>query len=223
MVIIGLTDIHGNGADIDALEKVVRKADLVLLAGDLTHFGRETEAVAVLEQVRRFAKNILAVTGNCDYPEVSQVLNREKVNCHGDCVLFGGVNFIGLGGSLMTPFDTPGEYTEEELAAALEAAAAKRDEKAPLVLVSHQPPVNTVCDRLNAGNHVGSQVVRQFIDKHQPFFCLTGHIHEAAGTDRIGRSTVVNPGPISQGGYMYAEIMSREEVVSLRRVSPQTV
>jgi len=214
-----LTDIHGRLDDIDCLADVLQTADMVLLAGDITNFGREKETEGVIAAVRRYAPAVLAVPGNCDYAEVEQVLTRENVNCHGDCVLFGGVNFIGLGGSLTTPFKTPGEYSEDELDSWLETAAEKRDKNAPLVLVSHQPPLNTICDRLNGGSHVGSKAVRRFIEQYQPFFCVTGHIHEATGIDRIGPTTIVNPGLAEKGGYMYAEIMSREEVVALRNVS----
>ena len=50
--------------------------------------------------------------------------------------------------------------------------------------------------------HVGSTAVREFIDLYQPDICVTGHIHEAKGEDRIGRTHVLNPGPLSQGGYV---------------------
>lgn len=219
MVIIGLTDIHGRFDDIDRLGPVLRAADMVLLAGDITHFGGEAAAEQFLASIRKYTSAVLAVPGNCDYAAVSQVLTREKVNCHADCVVHGGVNFIGLGGSLTTPFHTPGEYAEDELADFLEAAAAQRDKEAPLVLVSHQPPLNTTCDRLANGNHVGSQSVRRFIEQYQPLFCVTGHIHEARGIDGIGRTRIVNPGPASGGGYVHAEIIGREAMVTLRNIN----
>ncbi|MEW6076840.1 MAG: metallophosphoesterase family protein [Thermodesulfobacteriota bacterium] len=219
MIIIGLTDIHGQLAAVDGMAAVLRKADMVLLAGDITHFGREDAAGQVLFKIRKYASVVLAVCGNCDYAGVEKVLTREKVSCHGVRVLADGVAFVGLGGSLTTPFHTPGEYTEDELAGFLDAAATDLNSELPLVLISHQPPLHTACDRLSDGTHVGSRAVRQFIERYQPLLCLTGHIHEAAGMDRIGRTVIVNPGPIGRGGFMRAEITGRQAAVTLERVS----
>jgi len=41
---------------------------------------------------------------------------------------------------------------------------------------------------------VGSQGVREVIERHQPLLSLHGHIHESRGVVRIGRTTSVNPG-----------------------------
>ena len=218
MVVIGMSDIHGKLSAIERMASVLGRADLVLLAGDITHFGREDAARQIIAGVRRYAPAVLAVSGNCDHAGVERVLFEEGVACHGDCVLSGGVGFVGLSGSLRTPFHTPGEYTEESLAAALAKAGKTLDPTRPLVLVSHQPPLDTSCDRLADGSHVGSAAVRRFIEQHQPLLCLTGHIHEAGGIDRIGRTQVVNPGPAWSGGYMRAEIADCEAAVVLDHV-----
>ena len=73
--------------------------------------------------------------------------------------------------------NTPGEYTEQELAARL-AEFAGFD---PLVLICHTPPKNTQLDRAGEGQHYGSTAVREFIEKHQPQHFFGGHIHEAEG------------------------------------------
>ena len=46
---------------------------------------------------------------------------------------------------------------------------------------------------------------RQF----QPQLCLTGHIHEAVGKDKIGSTIIVNSGMLSDGGY--TEIVKKGE------------
>jgi hypothetical protein len=48
--------------------------------------------------------------------------------------------------------------------------------------------------------------VRTYIETRQPLICFTGHIHEAKGIDRIGRTQIINPGPLWKGGYAYAEV-----------------
>jgi Icc-related predicted phosphoesterase len=67
------------------------------------------------------------------------------------------------------------------------------------VAVIHGPPYQTRCDVLFDGRHIGSQAVRRWIEQRQPLLTLHGHIHESpkssgAFWDRIGATTVVNPG-----------------------------
>ena len=47
--------------------------------------------------------------------------------------------------------------------------------------------------------------MRAFIEEHQPEVCITGHIHESAGVDRIGRTVVVNAGALRDGGYIVVD------------------
>lgn len=52
-----------------------------------------------------------------------------------------------------------------------------------LILVTHTPPVNTICDLMKDkdGNlrHIGSKAVRKFIEERQPLLTLHGHIHDS--------------------------------------------
>lgn len=73
-----------------------------------------------------------------------------------------------------------------------------------LVLISHAPPYDTVCDytAIKDGTsvkykHVGSRGILSFIKKYQPKLTLHGHIHDAAELsgnfyEKIGKSTVAN-------------------------------
>jgi hypothetical protein len=97
----------------------------------------------------------------------------------------------GLGYSNPTPFHTPGEYSEPQIAERLQRFAPL----SPLVLVCHAPPYGTALDQIRPGLHAGSQSVRWFIETHQPehFFC--GHIHEAEGVAiEMGRTHARNVG-----------------------------
>ena len=108
----------------------------------------------------------------------------------------GGVRFAGLGYSTITPFDTPGEYTETEMAARLDKFA----EWIPQVLICHAPPLDTELDRIKPGLHGGSRAVREYIEAHQPAHFLCGHIHEAEGVvikmdaASMGVTTAMNVG-----------------------------
>jgi Icc-related predicted phosphoesterase len=192
-------------------------ADVVLLTGDLTHFGHRDDARQVVEAVRSHNRNVLAVSGNCDYPDVEDYLTAEDVGLHRRHVAMEGTAFVGLSGSVPCPGRTPNEFSDGRLRAFLDEAAAGLDPGVPMVLVSHQPPLDTAAD-LVRGRHVGSRSVREFIEKYQPLVCFTGHIHEGRGIDSIGRTQIANPGPLREGGYTYAEISSQVELLEIRGV-----
>lgn len=216
MIIVALTDIHGNVPAVDRVREAVAQADVVLLTGDLTHFGRRADAAAVVDAVRRHNPRILAVPGNCDNPDVTAYLSEQGVSLHGAHAVVGGVAFLGLGGSLPCPGRTPTEFTEDQLTALLSAAATGLTPDLPWVLVSHQPPRDTALDRVHSGLHVGSSAVRDFIAAHEPLVCFTGHIHEAVGTDSIGATKIVNPGPLRNGRYAYAQVTRGLELLEIR-------
>jgi Icc-related predicted phosphoesterase len=73
------------------------------------------------------------------------------------------------------------------------------------IFCPHAPPQGTACDRLSSGEHVGSAVVRAFVEREQPDLVLCGHIHESRGLDELGRSRIVNPGPVAAGHYAVVE------------------
>jgi hypothetical protein len=199
MNIAVIADIHGQLEALAAARPYLEAADLILLSGDLTHFGREQQAARVLDSFKPFRASLYAVTGNCDYPEVGQLLVERGMNLDGCWVEARGLNLVGLGGSLPAPGSTPNEYSEAELELRLTEAVKDQDLSRPFLFVCHQPPLNTMADRLQPGQHVGSQSVRRFIEANQPLACLSGHIHEGVGVDQIGPSQIVNPGPFMDG------------------------
>jgi Icc-related predicted phosphoesterase len=207
MVIILLSDLHGNIEKIEKISGVLKTADLVLLSGDITHFGGETEAKQIIAGIAQYQTNILAVTGNCDYPEVEHYLSKEGISIHLKSAIYNGIGFIGAGGSLPCPGRTPNEVTEEEMEAFLALAHASLYGTLPFVLVVHHPPVNTSTDLIKTGMHVGSVSVRQAIEDHKPIFCSCGHIHEARGNDKVNDTTVINPGSFKEGNYALVKIV----------------
>ena len=218
MRIIALTDLHGMTEPVSRIGRDLERADLVLLAGDLTHFGGAEEAARVVEAVQVFNTQVLAVPGNCDRPEAAEWLTGRGINLHACHRVVDDLAFVGAGGSLPCPSPTPFEIDDGELEAGLWRALQDLDPYMPFMLLSHQPPHGTACDRLASGDHAGSPRLRYFIEESAPLLVFTGHIHEARAMDRIDRTTVVNPGPLSKGSYAFAEV-SREGVdrVEIRR------
>ncbi len=219
MLIVALTDIHGKDENIDRIRVALAEADAIIISGDITHFGREKETIKVLENIKRYNSNILAVSGNCDYPGVETALDDYGYNINGSIKYVNGFLLTGLAGSLPCPGRTPNEFTEDELEAALEKSISLTDNRTNIILVSHQPPVNTLNDQVSEGVHVGSRAVRSFIEKYQPLACFTGHIHEGMGIDTIGKTKIVNPGPLWYGKYAYARIAEgRIEELEIKKI-----
>jgi uncharacterized protein len=208
MRVLALGDIH---LAQEPLEQVLRgqKPDLVIITGDLTNFGRRREAECMITAVRkRHHGRLLAVAGNLDHPEVAAYLAESGISLHGRGMIIDDVGFFGLGGSNPTPFHTPLEFSETELARLLESGHRQVRQAARQILVSHAPPHGTRTDCLGSGTHVGSLAVRRFIDKVQPDLCLCGHIHESRGMDQLGRTLVLNPGLVKDGGWIGINIIS---------------
>lgn len=216
MKIICIVDIHGNIKPIDSIGDALSSADLVIIAGDLTHFGGPDEAREVLEAVSKYNKNILAVTGNCDTKEADDYLTGMNINIHGRTVDIDGLSFTGAGGSLPCPSPTPNVYTEEEYEDIFEGSLEGKN-GSPRILVSHQPPLGTLNDKLTNGAHVGSRTVREFIERYQPLVCFTGHIHEAPGIDTIGATKIVNPGPLGTRSYAYLDVTEGINELEIRK------
>lgn len=187
--ILIFSDIHN---DTRALEKLMQiDADAYICAGDLVSWARGLEKMAPFLAVK--AARVYVIPGNHESErDIAEFCGRHGFhNFHDAQMELGGVRLAGLGYSTPTPFNTPGEWSEAEMAAHLEKFA----EWKPEVLVCHAPPRDTPLDRIIPGLHGGSLAVREFIEKQQPahFFC--GHIHEAEGAVlQMGKTRAMNVG-----------------------------
>lgn len=209
MTIFHLTDLHGRLGHLESVHAAMEAADVVVVSGDITNFGGRGEAEQILDRLAEINPKILAVAGNCDRRSVDAYLSERGLNLHAQLREMEGRWFAGLGGSLSGPAPTPNTYTEGELRGALGRLMSSTG---TFVLVSHQPPFDTVADRIASERHVGSRAVREYIESSRPLLCLTGHIHEAVGHQELFGCHVVNPGPFSQGRYGVIEIRPSSEV-----------
>ena len=214
--ILAVADFHGlPDADANLLKFLERSYDCLVLIGDLTDFGPLSAAEDILTKAEVAGLPTLAVPGNCDPKPILEALDKHGVNLHAKLTKIDDVTFVGLGGSNLTPFNTPFELTEVEIKEELDELAHALGQN--FVLVTHAPPHDTLVDRTHAGVHVGSKSIRQFIEEKQPIAALCGHVHEARNTDRLGRTLIVNPGSIGKG---YAAEIMVEEKVSARLLGP---
>jgi uncharacterized protein len=114
---------------------------------------------------------------------------------------------LSVGWSNETPWDTPRECSEEELAAKIAALADQIEDMENAIFNIHVPPYGTGLDNapeledattVKRGGGimkaVGSTAVRDAILEYQPLLSLHGHIHESRGIQKLGRTVAINPG-----------------------------
>lgn len=201
MKIFTISDIHGA---LDMLERaagLIRSADLVVMAGDLTSHGKTEEARALIESVERRSARVLAVHGNWDSAEITALLDERGCGIHAAGRIMDGIGFFGCGGSSPTPMHTRVEYDEDEITRILNKGYERVKGAEKVVLISHTPPRHTR-DRTFLGLHGGSASVRSFIEMNRVDLCLCGHIHEAGGLERLGGTLIANPGSFKRGKYI---------------------
>ncbi|MGH7949336.1 MAG: metallophosphoesterase [Candidatus Binataceae bacterium] len=209
MKIISFGDVHMATRNLSRMTDILRDTDLIIVSGDLTNFGGADDARKVIDDVRRACPNVLALPGNLDKREVIPFLESEGVALHGKGLVKDGVAIFGCGGSNITPFNTPTELTEEEIYETLVRGYESVKGHSPLLMICHPPPFNTKCDRIMSGKPVGSTSARRFIEEIKPDVCISGHIHESAGVDHIGPTTVLNAGPFKGGGFVVVNTRER--------------
>lgn len=198
MKIIAFGDIHQDAGAFHTIAGI-GAAEMIVVTGDITNYGNRQAAGPIMDAICSVNPGVLALPGNLDKHDVAAYLAELGISLHGSGRIIGDTGIFGVGGSNRTPFNTPMEFSEEELASLLAAGYEQVREAARLILVSHAPPVGTRTDMLRNGAHVGSSAVRAFIEEKQPLLCLCGHIHEARAMDRIGNTLVLNPGMIRDG------------------------
>jgi uncharacterized protein len=189
MKLLIFSDLHGDKAALERL--MATEADYYFADGDLANWGRGLDQLGPI--LRKRAERVYVLPGNHESEaDVERFCEQYGLhNFHGQTIDVAGYKVAGMGYSNPTPFNTPGEYSEEELAERLGKFSALD----PLILICHAPPKNTKLDRADEGRHFGSQAVRDFIDRYQPRYFYCGHVHEAAGQiEVLGRTQAANVG-----------------------------
>jgi Icc-related predicted phosphoesterase len=154
---------------------------------------------------------VIFVPGNDDEFGVDAVLAESdlvkapegKVIRIGD----GEYEMLNLAWANRTPWDTPRECDESELAEKIRVLAEQIDDMERAIFNIHVPPYGTGLDtapeledgaRVKRGGTitgpVGSTAVRDAILAYQPLLSLHGHIHESRATQKLGRTISINPG-----------------------------
>jgi hypothetical protein len=125
-----------------------------------------------------------------------------------------------------TPWKSPREVPEAELIKKFQPMIDKVQNMENAIFNLHNPPYETPIDLapeldedmkpvIRGGSmsmvHVGSPTVRQVIEKYQPLLGIHGHIHEARGFVKIGRTLCINPGSEYGEGILRGAIINLDE------------
>jgi Icc-related predicted phosphoesterase len=194
LAVIG--DVHAHWRHLDFVLTRIAEAhvDGILLVGDLgshdlAHARRRTperdarylvSVEEVLRRVRALGAPCLYVPGNHDLPTLSF-----PGNVDGTVATIGSVRIAGIGGAGPGRFGFSYEWDEEQIA---NRVVPECD-----VILSHTPPARTKLDIIHDGRHVGSESVRAIAARHDGVL-VCGHIHEAPGSEQIGRCLCLNVG-----------------------------
>ena len=172
------------------------------------------------------------ITGGNDDPwEVLEALEENAqdhvVPCEGHTVTVDEDHtMVSLGYSNETPWKTPREISEDELARKIVEAIHGVEDFGKCIFNFHCPPKDSTLDTcpmldtstdpptviMEAGNPVlfgaGSTSVRAAINKYQPVLALHGHIHESRGIARLGKTVCINPGSEYGEGILHGVIVN---------------
>ncbi len=150
--------------------------------------------------------------GNDDVFEIDAALDASSyvINPEGRAVDIDGQHeMITLGYVNHTPWNSPREVDDDVLQSKIEAMAGKVKNMETALFNIHIPPIDTVLDQAprldkdfkpmtSAGQllmvSAGSIATRRAIEKYQPLAGIHGHIHEAKGIVKIGKTVCFNPG-----------------------------
>lgn len=106
--IAAVGDIHvrenDKGKWVDYFKEVSKQADVLVICGDLTDTGDETEAQVLSEELRACSVPVVAVLGNHDFEKgrhklIRQIIQNENVHIlDGEAFAIGQVGFAGVKG-----------------------------------------------------------------------------------------------------------------------------
>ena len=76
------------------------------------------------------------------------------------------------------------------------------------ILLFHSPPVSRL--DVSDGEHFGMLLVNEIIETVSPALVVCGRAKSGQGVVKMGKTTVVNPGPLNQGHYAVVDYPSME-------------
>ena len=186
------------------LEHLPERADVLLLAGDLTRRGRPEEAEVLARELDGLAVPVVAVLGNHDYESDCEDQVAKVMESVGVRVLEGDATVVELGPVTLGVAGTKGfgggfvgacgsDFGEPEmkafvrhtqrLADGLEGALRSLDTDVRVALLHFSPVEATLAgERLEIFPFLGSYLLAEAVDRAGADLAVHGHAH--AGTEK---------------------------------------
>jgi Icc-related predicted phosphoesterase len=199
MRIAATADLHFSasrqGVLHEQLSRVRDEADVLVLAGDLTNYGKPEEMEPLLNVVVRSRIPTIAVLGNHDYESGKQVELMRMMEAAGIKVLDGtayerdGVGFAGtkgfvggFGRGVLTAFGEPEikQFVQASIDEALKLERAMAQLRTPKrVVVLHYSPIpDTVQgEAAEIFPFMGTSRLAEIVDRHGADLVVHGHAH----------------------------------------------
>jgi Icc-related predicted phosphoesterase len=189
--------------------QVAERADVLVLAGDLTDYGLPEEARLLARELAAAKVPVVAVFGNHDYEserqdEVKQILTEAGVTVlDGDSVEVHGVGFAGVkgfaGGFGERALQSWGEpilkrFVREAVdeALKLEGALARLRTPHRIALMHYSPVRSTVeCEAPEITPFLGSSRLEDPINRYPVFAVFHGHAHRGSPEGRTAAGVPV--------------------------------
>ena len=146
--------------------------------------------------VQKTGRKIVMSVGNDDPLYLDSVIRDARhVAFSEDRAIDLGENttLFSVGYSNETPWKTPRECPEWELAQRIDTCLNNKPSGTTCVFNFHRPPHRSKLDKSPDG-HVGSKAVRNALEVYSPALALFGHIHESMAIQKLGVTTCINPG-----------------------------
>jgi uncharacterized protein len=199
MRIAATADLHftesRHSALLDQLSRVREAADVLVVAGDLTNFGRPEEMEPLLNVVVRSRIPTIVVLGNHDYESGKQGELVRMMAAAGIKVLDGtayerdGIGFAGtkgfpggFGRGVLTAFGEPEvkQFVQAAIdeALKLERAMAQLRTQKRVVVLHYSPIAATVQgESPEIFPYLGTSRLAEVVDRHGADLVLHGHAH----------------------------------------------
>lgn len=206
MKLLVISDLHAINDKLDLLDSQFEEADAVLFAGDYAECFKPETGKEALKALCSKHETIFSVLGNCDNEDFLEDIEELDVSVEKSLVFHEGLAIAGAGGGSKFTGKTEFERTEEEILSDFNIVATSIEDTGDaslwnsLILICHNPPKGQVVDAVNPTLHAGSQLFTDYITKNQPLAVVCGHIHEGVGIEKIGNTTVINPGSLGEAG-----------------------
>jgi Icc-related predicted phosphoesterase len=182
---------------------------------------RVAEWVALAEErIGKSGIQFYMMPGNDDDQGIDEVIAQSSfvVNPVGRVIqLDGNHELLSFDYANPTPWHTPREWSEDEYYEHIIAGASKLRDVRNAVFMIHVPPYDSGLDlapeldkdmrpKVTMGDllriPVGSTGVRRALQELQPIISVHGHVHEAAGQSKVGRTICLNAGSEANQGIL---------------------